>query len=139
MRVAPAAPWDVLWVQAGFPGNQAEVLALAVQVLKSLMRADSNDYGDGITLGRRKSSKAIRAAEAEVEEEGDGDADRGDGPTPACTNFCGGGRSVPAQASGGPFTAGELPGPKCWPDGAAPACPCTPAACPMSPGAVHWK
>lgn len=59
------------------------------QVLKGLMKADSCDYGDGLVIGRRKSSKAELAAAAE-----NGDAGA-DGEDSAAKVYC----VTPAQPS----------------------------------------
>ncbi|CAL8470720.1 g10262 [Coccomyxa elongata] len=74
-------------------------------VFKALMKADSCDYGDGMTLGRRKSSKAAAAAADGNEADGTG-ADAAAASTPALAN----GRLEHMQGSAGPATTAGLEG-----------------------------
>ena len=71
------------------------------------MKADTCDYGEGVTLGRRKSGKAAPAA-AVGDEGDDTGADAAAGATPALAN----GRLDNMQGSAGPATTtGKLPSP----------------------------
>ncbi len=82
-----------------------QALEWQLQVFKALMKADSCDYGDGMTLGRRKSSKAAAAAADGNEADGTG-ADAAAASTPALAS----GRLEHMQGSAGPATtAGKLP------------------------------
>jgi hypothetical protein len=71
------------------------------------MKADSCDYGDAVTLGRRKSSKAVAAAaDDDADEAADKAAEEAAGATPALAN--GNGRMGNMHGSAEPSTAGKL-------------------------------
>ncbi|BDA45698.1 Nipped-B-like protein [Coccomyxa sp. Obi] len=100
----PIGPLDL----EGLHLNAASTPALLQKqytVFKALMKADSCDYGEDVTLGRRKSSKAAPAA-ANGDEDDDTGADAAAGATPAIAN----GRLEHMQGSAGPATTTGLEG-----------------------------